>query len=125
MSSEHNSPPTIIGRLGLGVAFVVVICVFFILHEFSQRVASFTKDTSHDSLVGTAIFLTLTLGPTMISLFIPRRTVVMVAGLFMIPYVLLATIYLLIPPVGIALLLPPCLWYRSVMRPTLNQPLYP
>jgi hypothetical protein len=95
------------------------------LREFSRGVASFTKDTSYDSPVGTAIFLALTLGPALISLAAPRRAIVMVAGLFMIPYVLIAIIYLLMPPIGIALLLPPFLWYRSVMRPTLAQPLYP
>lgn len=104
---------------------MAVVCGVFAMREFGRGVASFTKDTSHDSPVGTAIFLTLTLGPALIALVVPRRTIVMVAGLFMIPYVLLAIIYLLIPPIGIALLLPPFLWYRSVMRPTLAQPLYP
>ena len=125
MNPEDTSPPTIMGRLVSGVAFVGVVCGSFALREFSRGVASFTKDTSHDSPVGTAIFLALTLGPALISLAAPRRAIVMVAGLFMIPYVLMAIIYLLMPPIGIALLLPPFLWYRSVMRPTLAQPLYP
>jgi hypothetical protein len=125
MNPEDTSPPTIAGRLVSGVAFVAVVCGIFALREFSRGVASFTKNTSHDSPVGMAIFLTLTIGPALIALVAPRRTIVMVAALFMIPYVLLAIIYLLIPPIGIALLLPPLLWYRAVMRPTLAQPLYP
>ncbi|HRK17138.1 MAG TPA: hypothetical protein PK490_22850 [Prosthecobacter sp.] len=125
MSLEDTSSPTIVGRLVSGIAFVAVVCGIFAVREFSQKVASFTKDTSQDSPVGTAIFLAVTLGPALIALFAPRRTIVMVAGLFMIPYVLFAIIYLLIPPIGIALLLPPILWYRSVMRPILTQPLYP
>lgn len=125
MNPEDTRPPTIVGRLVSAVAFAAVVCGLFALREFSRGVASFTQDTPHDSPLGTALFLTLTLGPALVALVAPRRTIVMVAGLFMIPYVLLAILYLLIPPIGIALLLPPFLWYRSVMRPILNQPLYP
>ncbi len=126
MSPEDTNPqPSIAGRVGTGVAFVAVVCGIFALREFSRGVASFTKDTSHDSPVGTAIFLSLTLGPALVALIVPRRSIVMVAGLFMIPYIRLAMLYLLIPPIGIALLLPPFAWYRTEMRPVLAQPLYP
>ena len=122
---DINPQPSIAGRIVSGVAFVAIICGIFALREFSRGVASFTKDTSHDSSVGTAIFLSLTLGPALVALIIPRRTIVMVAGLLMIPFILLAALYLLIPPIGIALLLPPYVWYRTLMRPVLAQPLYP
>jgi hypothetical protein len=126
MSPEDTNPqPSIAGRVVSGVAFVAVVCGIFALREFSRGVASFTKDTSHDSPVGTAIFLSLTLGPALVALIVPRRSIVMVAGLFMIPFILLAALYLLVPPIGIALLLPPFVWYRTVMRPVLAQPLYP
>ncbi len=126
MSPEDTSPqPSIAGRVVSGVAFVAVVCGIFALREFSRGVASFTKDTSQDSPLGTAIFLSLTLGPAVVTLIVPRRSIVMVAGLFMVPFILLAALYLLIPPIGIVLLLPPFVWYRTVMRPVLAQPLYP
>ena len=126
MSPEDTSPqPSIAGRVVSGVAFVAVVCGIFALREFSRGVASFTKDTSQDSPLGTVIFLSLTLGPAVVTLIVPRRSIVMVAGLFMVPFILLAALYLLIPPIGIVLLLPPFVWYRTVMRPVLAQPLYP
>jgi hypothetical protein len=120
-----NPQPSITQRVVSGVAFLAVVCGIFTLREFSVGVASFTKDTSHNSPVGTAIFLSLTLGPALVALIVPSRFIVMLAALSMFPYILLASIYLLIPPIGIALLLPPFLWYRAVMRPVLAQPLYP
>ena len=126
MSPEDTNPePSIAGRVVSGVAFVAVVCGIFALREFSRGVASFTKDTSHDSPLGTSIFLSLTLGPALVTLIVPRRSIVMVAGLCMLPFILLAALYLLIPPIGIAPLLPPFVWYRTVMRHVLAQPLYP
>lgn len=126
MSPEDTNPqPSIAGRIVSGVAFVAVVCGIFALREFSRGIAAFTKDTSHDSPVGTAIFLSLTLGPALVTLIVPQRSIVVIAGLFMVPFILLAALYLLIPPIGITLLLPPFVWYRAVMRPVLAQPLYP
>lgn len=124
MNPKHTSPPTPMARLVSGAAFVAVIYGFLAMSEIGRMAGSFTKDSSHQGSQGTAIFLTLTLGPALMALFIPSRTMVMVAGLLMIPYVLVAIICLLIPPIGIALLLPPYLWYRTVMRPTLDQPIH-
>lgn len=126
MSPEDTSPqPSIAGRVVSGVAFVAVVCGILALREFNRGVASVTTNTSQDSALGTAIFLSVTLGPALVTLIVPRRSIGMVAGLFMVPFILLAALYLLIPPIGIALLLPPFVWYRTVMRPVLAQPLYP
>lgn len=125
MRPEDTTPqPSVVGRVVSGLTFVAVVCGIFALREFSRGVASFTKDTSQDSPVGTAIFLLLTLGPALVALIVPRRSIVMIAGVFMIPYMLLGMLYLLIPPIGLALLLPLFVWYRAVMRPVLAQPLY-
>ena len=80
MNPEDTRPPTIVGRLVSAVAFAAAVCGLFALRKFSRGVASFTQDTSHDSPQGTAIFLTLTLGPALVALVAPRRTIVMVAG---------------------------------------------
>ena len=120
-----NSQPTIAGRIVCGLAFAPIVCSIFVLREFSKGAASFTKDTSHDSPAGTAIFLSLTLGPALVALILPRRSIVTLAGLFIVPYIIMAIPYLMIPPIGIALLLPPLVWYLTVLRPVLAQPLYP
>lgn len=125
MSPDNTPPPTVAGRLVAGVAFVAVLSGILALREFSRGVASFTRNTADESPVGIAVCLTLTLGPALLSLMVPRRGLVMVAGLSMLPYLWMSILHLLVPPIGLALLLPPFLWYRFVMRPTLDQPLYP